>query len=107
MIRAILFDLGGTLDGDGQHWLDRFVALYRSGGIDLPRETLRAAFDEAERQSSLDATIASTDLDRMIERYVFWQLGHLGLANPYLKRQLVAGFSGPVRRAAAANKTLL
>ena len=25
MVRAILFDMGGTLDGDGQHWLDRFV----------------------------------------------------------------------------------
>src|SRR6476660_7094037 len=107
MIRAILFDMGGTLDGDGQHWLDRFVALYRSGGIDLPRETLRAAFDEAERRSSLDETIASADFDKMIERYVGWQLAHLGLEDRDLKRHLVTGFSEPVRKAADANKTLL
>lgn len=107
MIRAILFDMGGTLDGDGEHWLDRFVTLYRSGGIDLPRETLRAAFDEAERRSSLDETIASADFDQMIERYVGWQLADLGLENRDLKQHLVAGFSEPVRRAAAANKRLL
>jgi len=99
--------MGGTLDGDGQHWLDRFVALYRSFGIELPRETLRAAFDEAERQSSLDETIASADFGQMIERYVGWQLAHLGLENYDLKRHLVAGFSEPVRKAAAANATLL
>ena len=28
MVRTILFDMGGTLDGDGQHWLDRFLVLY-------------------------------------------------------------------------------
>ena len=46
MIRAILFDMGGTLDGDGQHWQDRFIALYRSFGIELPRQTIGDAFDE-------------------------------------------------------------
>lgn len=107
MIRAILFDMGGTLDGDGQHWLDRFVALYRSFGVELPRETLRSAFDEAERRSYLDESIASADFGQMIERYVGWQLAHLGLENPDLKRHLVTGFSEPVRKAAAANRRLL
>jgi hypothetical protein len=53
MIRAILFDMGGTLDGDGLHWLDRFAALC-GRGVALPRETLRAAFDEAERRAAVD-----------------------------------------------------
>ena len=53
MIRTILFDMGGTLDGDGLHWLERFVALYRDFGVELPRETIREAFDEAERQSTV------------------------------------------------------
>jgi HAD superfamily hydrolase (TIGR01549 family) len=107
MIRGILFDMGGTLDGDGQHWLDRFASLYKSAGVTLPRETLRGAFDEAERQANLDQTIASSDLQQMIGLYVKWQLAHLGLTNDRLAEQLVRGFSAPVRKAAAANVQLL
>ena len=107
MIRAILFDMGGTLDGDGQHWLDRFVSLYHAAGVRLPRETLRGAFDKAERQASQDDTIASADFGQMIALYVKWQLAHLGLTNDRLQQQLVAGFSEPVRKAANANVDLL
>jgi HAD superfamily hydrolase (TIGR01549 family) len=107
MIRAILFDMGGTLDGDGQHWLDRFVSLYHGAGVTLPRETLRGAFDEAERQANLDQTVASADFRQMIALYVRWQLAHLGLTNDRLHEQLVAGFSAPVREAAKANVQLL
>jgi FMN phosphatase YigB (HAD superfamily) len=103
MIRAILFDMGGTLDGDGLHWQDRFTALYRSFGVDVSRET----FDEAERRANRDETIASADFRQMIELYVRWQLGHLGLTNPQLERHLITGFVAPARRAAAANATLL
>ena len=107
MLRAIFFDMGGTLDGDGLHWLDRFVALYQSLGVDLPRETMRAAFDEAERRSALDETIASSNFRGMIERYVKWQLAHLRLENRDLEQDLVAGFIKPVRTAAVANVKLL
>ena len=107
MIRAILFDMGGTLDGDGQHWLERFVSLYHGAGVNLPRETLRGAFDAAERQASQDDTIASADFGQMIALYVKWQLAHLGLTNDRLQQQLVAGFSEPVRKAANANVDLL
>lgn len=107
MIRAILFDMGGTLDGDGVHWLERFLALYKSFGVELPRETIRDAFDEAERKSIHDETIASANLAEMIELHVHWQLAHLGLQNPALERHLVEGFIAPVRKAAAANAQLL
>ena len=107
MIRAILFDMGGTLDGDGQHWQDRFVALYRSFGVELPRETICDAFDAAERRANLDDAIASSDFGQMIGLYVKWQLGHLGLTNAALEQHLIAGFSAPVRKAAAANVRLL
>jgi len=107
MIRAILFDMGGTLDGDGQHWQDRFVDLYRSFGVELPRETIRGAFDAAERRANLDQTIASSDFRQMIGLYVKWQLAHLGLTNGELEQHLIGGFSAPVRQAAAANVRLL
>jgi HAD superfamily hydrolase (TIGR01549 family) len=107
MIRAIFFDMGGTLDGDGLHWLDRFLALYRDFGAEFPRDAIRRAFDEAERQSALDDEIASSDLAQMIELHVKWQLAHLGLKDPKLERHLVEGFIEPVREAAAANAQLL
>src|SRR2546428_2497553 len=78
MIRGILFDMGGTLDGDGLHWLDRFIALYAGSGLTVPRDRVRAAFDEAERLAALDDQIATAGLDEMIERHVGWQLAKLG-----------------------------
>ena len=107
MIRAILFDMGGTLDGDGVHWLERFLALYQSFGVALPRETIRQAFDEAERKSAQDETIASSNLKKMIELHVKWQLTYLGLNDPALERNLVEGFIAAVRKAAADNARLL
>jgi putative hydrolase of the HAD superfamily len=107
MIRAILFDMGGTLDGDGLHWLERFLTLYKSFGQDLPRESIRAAFDEAERKSAQDETIASSNLAQMIGLHVKWQLAHLGLQDPALERHLTEGFITPVRAAAADNAQLL
>ena len=107
MIRAIFFDMGGTLDGDGLHWLDRFLALYRDFGAEFPRDAIRRAFDEAERRSSLDEGIASADLPQMIELHVKWQLAHLGSKDRKLERHLIEGFVGPVREAVAANAQLL
>jgi putative hydrolase of the HAD superfamily len=107
VIHAILFDMGGTLDGDGVHWLDRFVALYRDFGAKLPRAVIRGAFDEAERRAALDGEIASSDLAQMIALHVKWQLAHLGLKDPKLERHLVDGFVEPVRSAAARNAHLL
>jgi putative hydrolase of the HAD superfamily len=107
MVRAILFDMGGTLDGDGQHWLERFLALYCDFGIALPRETIRRAFDEAERRATTDEAIASADLRQMIELHVKWQLDDLGMANPRLEEHLVSGFLGPIQQPASANVRLL
>ncbi|HSP45062.1 MAG TPA: HAD family hydrolase [Chthoniobacterales bacterium] len=106
MIRAILFDMGGTLDGAG-HWLERFVALYRSFGMELRRESIRRAFDEAESRSATEETIASADLQGMIDLHVKWQLAHLCLSDPRLEQHLVGGFITGVRKAAVANVRLL
>src|SRR5207247_3958012 len=104
MIRAILFDMGGTLDGDGLHWLDRFLTLYADAGVRASRDTLRAAFDEAERRAAVDDEIVGCGLDAMIERHVDWQLAHLHTLPDVatLRRQLVDGFVKPIRVAAAA-----
>jgi len=107
MIRAIFFDMGGTLDGDGLHWLERFLALYRAFAVDLSRESIRDAFDEAERRSVLDDNIASSDFQQMIELHVKWQMARIGLRNSKLERHLVEGFVEPVREVVTANMHLL
>jgi len=107
MIRAIFFDMGGTLDGDGLHWLERFCALYQDFGAEFSRDAIRRAFDEAERKSALDENIASSNLAQMIELHVKWQLEHLGLNNAELEQHLVEGFIAPVRGAVAENARLL
>jgi putative hydrolase of the HAD superfamily len=103
MIRAILFDMGGTLDGDGLHWQDRFTALYRDFGVAVSRET----FDAAETRANEDREITSSGFQQMIQSYVKWQLAHLGLTNTELEKHLVSGFIAPARKAAAANAELL
>lgn len=107
MLRAILFDMGGTLDGDGLHWLDRFELLYAAAGVRLRRETLREAFEQAERLAATDDTIARADLEGMVARHVGWQLAHLAIEDAQLCHELVANFVRPVREAAATNARLL
>ncbi|HKP93576.1 MAG TPA: HAD family hydrolase [Chthoniobacterales bacterium] len=103
MIRAILFDMGGTLDGDGLHWQDRFSALYRDFGVVVSRET----FDAAETRANEDREIVSSDFQQMVESYVKWQLAHLGLTNAELESHVITGFMAPARKAATANAKLL
>jgi len=120
MLSALLFDMGGTLDTDGVHWLDRFDQAYAASGVSLARETLRSAFDEAERRAASDDTIATANLDRMVDRHVGWQLEVLegspeltGLTGPehrqssQLRSEIVRTFVDPIRRLAAANVPLL
>ena len=107
MVRTILFDMGGTLDGDGLHWLERFLSLYRSFGLDLPRESIRKAFDEAERKSASSDEIATTDFAEMIRLHVKWQLEHLRLTDPALEQHLVDEFVESAREATKRNAQLL
>ena len=44
-IRALIFDFGGTLDGNGIHWLERTYQFIH----ERHPEITRAAFDEADR----------------------------------------------------------
>lgn len=107
MVRAVLFDMGGTLDGDGLHWLDRFVGLYADAGVTISPDILRGAFDAAEERAATDEVMATADLDTMVERHVGWQLAHLAIDDRQLHREIASRFVKPMRAAAAANVKLL
>src|SRR5213593_3997370 len=94
---AVLFDMGGTLDGDGLHWLDRFDGLYAEAGLGLPRERVRAAFDEAERRAAVDESMATAHLETMVDQHVAWQLAQLDLDRPALQQVMVERFVAAVR----------
>lgn len=106
MVRVIFFDMGGTLDGDG-HWLDRFISLYASCGLDLPRETIRRGFDAAERRAAADADIVTADMAALVRRHLEWQFAFHGLDDARAYEQMVDWFLAPLRRAARENVALL
>jgi HAD superfamily hydrolase (TIGR01549 family) len=69
MVKGLLFDFGGTLDGP-THWLDRFLAQYRASGIEISREELDPAFDHATKTgygaTRIVARFGLTDLVRFL-----------------------------------------
>ncbi|HEX4346147.1 MAG TPA: HAD family hydrolase [Vicinamibacterales bacterium] len=113
MNKAILFDMGGTLDGDGLHWLDRFVLLYAAAGVELPRPLLRGAFDDAECRAATDDDMGRAALAPMLDRHLQWQFEALRATEysprltPALRERIVTEFSTIVKNAARANVDML
>lgn len=106
MVRAILFDMGGTLDGDG-HWLDRFVRLYAAHGFTLTRDAIRRGFDHAERCAAVDAAIVSADFETLVRRHVSWQFEAHDIHDLAARESIVTGFVTPARTAAQKNRVVL
>ncbi len=88
--RAFLFDYGGTLDGEGWHWFDRVLHLYRTAGATIPEERIKQAFYAADR--ALDGAVAGMSLRPLIERHVEAQIEVLGDEGRPYASGLVDGF---------------
>lgn len=107
-VQGILFDYGGTLDGTASHWLDRFVALYREAGCDLPVEPIKEAFYRADAAAYADPRVADMSLAELMEVHVGVQLAGLGLqADTRLHRQLVDAFVAGSEAALADSRLVL
>ena len=65
----MLFDFGGTLDSDGVAWKERFHALYRAEGLDVPAEAFAPAFHEAD-DALVGALPAAAGLEETVDRLV-------------------------------------
>ena len=104
---AILFDYGGTLDGPASHWLDRFVALYREAGVDMPIERLTPAFYAADEAAYADPTVAQMSLGRLMHFHVGVQLRRLGIEDRCLHGRLVDTFVDHSQRALAESRAVL
>lgn len=108
MISALLFDFGGTLDSDGQHWLDRFYAIYPGLGLpEVPKPRIKEAFYWADEQLEIDPTIGKAGLREMMERHVARQFEKLGIQNPTALAEAAAAFYKPCDRVLRRNRLVL
>ncbi len=89
---ALLFDFGGTIDSDGDHWLDRFFALYEGEGLSFGRDDIKRAFYEADSACHADAAITAADLRSLVDRHVGLQFEALGFHDAAMHRQLAGMF---------------
>lgn len=90
--KAILFDFGGTLDSDGEHWLDRFYELYEKAAIDLPRELIKQVFYQADDICCSDPQINRMGLRPLMRHHVHLQFSALDLMDALKEEQMVEEF---------------
>lgn len=103
---AILFDLGGTLDGRGA-WRERFERLFRAAGISRSRDARMHAFDYAERRSHSTEAMGCARLRELVSSHVAWQLEDLGIDDARAAQQVVDQFVAEVETATAVNRRML
>ena len=91
-LQGILFDLGGTLDADGEHWLNRFYLLYQEYLPEVAWEELKTAFYDAEAYCLQDPRGADLNLAGLIDLHVSRQLAVLKVERAEIHRALVQKF---------------
>lgn len=105
--KAVLFDFGGTLDSDGEHWLDRFYELYRQVGIDLPADEIKRVFYMADDLCCSDPEVDRMGLRPLMKHHVGLQFAALGLKNPGKAAEIVDEFCSKTERILQRNARLL
>lgn len=89
---AILFDFGGTLDSDGEHWLDRFYALYEQMGLHIPQSDIKRVFYHADELCSSDPQVVSLGLRPLMERHIHLQFTSLNLVDGEIEKRMTEAF---------------
>ncbi len=92
MARAVLFDYGGTLDGEGWHWFDRMLLLYRRAGCELADTEIKRAFYAADHAIAEEARLGSYGLRPLVERHVELQMDVLGSSARRFADDVTEGF---------------
>jgi len=90
--KAVLFDFGGTLDSDGEHWLDRFYDLYKSAGLQVPPAEIKQAFYHADGLCCRNSQLAGQGLRPLMKYHVHLQFQALNLQDLEKEKELVDAF---------------
>ncbi|MBI4514678.1 MAG: HAD family hydrolase [Deltaproteobacteria bacterium] len=106
-LRAILFDFGGTLDGPGVPWVERFAAAYHAAGLTVAPERLHEAVGFATRQAYHCPEAPSFDLRATVEFHVHCQFAYLQLGNAGAAEAIIERFVAQTAAALAHSRGLL
>lgn len=105
--KAILFDFGGTLDSDGEHWLDRFYELYERAGLNIPREEIKRVFYLADAECCADPQVNELGLRALMKHHIRLQFAGLNLKNAETERELAEKFCSRTESFLERNQQLL
>jgi len=106
-LQGILFDLGGTLDGDGEHWLNRFHLLYQEDFPGVSWDALKAAFYRAEVICQQESQVAGLGLEGLVAFHVSQQLAVLEITDPQGASRLAQKFLESCRQKLSRNAVVL
>ncbi len=105
--RAILLDFGGTLDSDGEHWLDRFFELYEQAGLVFPREEIKRVFYLADETCCKNPAVDRFGLRELMKYHVHLQFAALELQDRPREEYLVERFCSKTEEILKRNTFLL
>lgn len=105
--QAVLFDFGGTLDGDGAHWNSRFYSHYRRAGIAPDCRAFDRAFIATERAIAQKDGLEPLTLRGLLQLQVELQMQFLGLNAPERAAEIVAGCHNEARAILERNAGIL
>jgi putative hydrolase of the HAD superfamily len=105
--KAVLFDFGGTLDSDGEHWLDRFLFLYETLGLHIAPSEIKRAFYYADGLCNGDPRLASLGLRPLMQHHIHLQFEALNLQREEKEKELVDSFCAHSERYLRRNASLL
>jgi HAD superfamily hydrolase (TIGR01509 family) len=103
---AILFDLGGTLDGRGG-WRERCHRLITDAGVSCSRNAHATAFDYAESRTHSTPEMAALGIRDMVVRHVGWQLESLGCGASATASAIADRFVQDIQRATLDSRRVL
>lgn len=104
---GLLFDFGGTLDGPGDPWGERFRRAYARHLPEVSRDLLMDAFGYSTRRSYADPESRDRGLVATVAHHVDWQFEHLGRTDRATATVIVGEFVAETRRNLAASRALL
>ncbi|MFQ5692269.1 MAG: HAD family hydrolase [Nitrospinota bacterium] len=107
MVKAILFDFGGTLDSDGVHWVDQLRAAYEAAGLSPDPATFNPAFFESDRRILAERDMRGKTLLDLVAIQVDLIHGMLGLGSDAGKAGVVRAFEAEAGRVLRRNREIL
>jgi len=104
--RALLFDLGGTLDSDGVPWRERFFRLWREEAPETTRPRFDPAFYAAD-DALVGKVPATLSLEETVTRLSNGVAANLGTSDPEVPARVAGRFCAEARKSLARSAELL